>query len=513
MSNPGQWNVSEKVSQCVFPRLDTDRFFEDADYNAYICRLVDKNIGGFCIFNGNPEQVEQMIHKLQARTVTPLLMSADFENGLPMRLTEGTDFPHALGMGKLSHESVFKIAQAIAKEASGLGIRWNLAPVADVNTNPDNPVINIRSLGEDAEQVAQHVKSYIEGTQVEKVLACAKHFPGHGDTGKDSHFELPTVIHKLDRLSFIEFEPFREAIKTNVASIMLGHLSVPAIDDSGIPASLSPKVVSILREDLLFRGLIVTDALDMKAITNHYSSEKAAFLALAAGCDIALMPENPESVIKFITKLAEDDVEFHEKVDIAARRIILYKRKFGLIPQYQLLEEGKNLYINHAKMALNYSYEILEKSGVNELIPIPENISFAGFAFVKNDKAFRTASRFFTMLAQATENDCDFAYINTEIGDDEIKEMQKGIKDTGIIIFALFYRGLSAEERDFEMAELNRVMDKIATGKKRIVILFGNPYIKNYLNYDLIVLAYSDSFSSLAASVVMLTGREESLKF
>jgi beta-N-acetylhexosaminidase len=513
MSNPAQWDVFEKAAQCVFPRLDTEKYVDNDTYKADINRLVDMNIGGFCIFGGNPEQVEQMIHTLQARAKTPLLMSADFENGLPMRLSEGTDFPHALGLGYLSYESVFKVAQAIAKEASGMGIRWNLAPVADVNTNPDNPIINIRSFGDDPEKVAQHVKSYIEGTQVEKVLACAKHFPGHGDTSKDSHLELPSLDHPYERLSRVEFEPFREAIATNVASIMLGHLSVPSIDISGIPASLSAKVISILQNDLNFKGLIVTDALDMKAITDNYPADKAAILAIEAGNHIALMPETPELAIAEIAKFAENNIDFHEKLDIAVRKIVFYKRKFGLIPQYQILEEGKNLYMNHSKMALKYAYEIIQKTGETSLIPIPENTVFAGFAFVEKDKEFRAASRHFTMLAQATENDCDFAYINTGISDDEIEQMCQGVKDASIVIFTIFYRGISIDERDEKIQAINHIIDKIAYNKKKILLLFGNPYIKDYLKSDLFVLTFSDAFSSLAASVVLLTGREEALDF
>ena len=513
MSNPAQWTVTEKVAQCIFPRLDTDKYFGDKSYAESIIKLVDLNIGGFCIFGGNLDQVEQMVHTLQARTKTPLLMSADFENGIQMRLSEGTDFPHALGMGKLSYESVFKIAQAIAKEASGLGIKWNLAPVADVNTNRDNPVINIRSFGENQDEVAQSVKSYVEGTQVEKVLACAKHFPGHGDTGKDSHKELPVLNHDYERLSYIEFEPFREAIEANVASIMLGHLSVPAIDASGTPASLSPKVVQILREELNFRGLIVTDALEMKAISDNFAPAEAVIKSISAGNNIALMPLMPLEAIAELAEAADKDIELHEKLDESARKIILYKRKFGLIHQFQLLESNKNLFMNHSKMALKYAYEALGKIGDSTLLPIKENIVFAGFAFVDEDREFRSASRFFTMMAQATENDCDFGYINTNIGSDEIDEMKLGIKNAEIILFTLFYRGLPKDELAEKMDRINEIMDELSHGKKRIILLCGNPFIIDYLNADLFVLTFSDSFSSLAASVVLLSGRENSLDY
>jgi beta-glucosidase-like glycosyl hydrolase len=513
MSNPAQWSAADKVAQCIFPRLDTERFVEDKNYSDMMLKLSEMNIGGFCLFGGNPEQVEQMIHTLQAKAKTPLLISADFENGLQMRLSEGTDFPHALGMGKLGHEPIFKIAQAIAKEASGIGIRWNLAPVADVNTNKDNPVINIRSFGSSTLEVAQHVKSYIEGTQVEKVLACAKHFPGHGDTSSDSHVELPLLEHSYERLTDIEFAPFIEAIDANVATIMLGHLATPAIDNSLIPASLSSKVVQILREDLNFRGLIVTDALDMKAITNNYSNTEAAKMAAEAGVNILLMPENPQEVIEYLNKCAKSDHLFHEKIDISARKIVFYKRKFGLIPQYQLLESSKNLFINHAKMALQYAYDAIEKKGDESLIPLSEKVNFAGFAFVEKDREFRSASRLFTMMAQATENDCDFAYINTDIDDDEIDEFVNGVSEAELIIFTVFYRSITDNLTDLTIGKINGIMNKIAKNKKRIIINYGNPSYTDYFTGDLFVNTFSDSFSSLAASVVMLTGREEAMKY
>ncbi|GAB1370681.1 glycoside hydrolase family 3 protein [Candidatus Kapaibacterium sp.] len=513
MSNPSQWTIREKVAQVIFPRLDTEKYYEDEKYRKEIDNLAKLNIGGFCIFGGNPEQVEQMVHTLQARSKTPLLMSADFENGLPMRLSEGTDFVHAQGMNRLGHEAIFKIAQAIAKESKGIGIRWNLAPVADVNTNKDNPVINIRAFGDNPESVSQSVKSYIEGTQVEKVLACAKHFPGHGDTNQDSHLELPVLKHSYERISYIDFEPFREAIQSNVASIMLAHLNVPSIDSSGLPTSLSESAVKILREELKFNGIIVTDALEMKAITNHYTGAEAAQLAINAGVDALLMPVDNNDTIDFLTDLAAKNPTFHEKIDIATRRIVITKKKFGLIPAYQLLEPSKNLFINHSKMALKYAWDAIDLKGDKTVIPIDDKINFAGFAFIEKDKDFRSASRMFTMLAQATENDCDFAYINSEIDDEQLSEYKKGIQEANIVIFTINLRSIPIKEFNEKIQSLNTLMKDISTGKKRIIINYGNPSYSDYFDADLHINTFSDSFSSLAASIVMLTGREEAMNY
>ena len=221
----------------------------------------------------------------------------------------------------------------------------------------------------------------------------------------------------------------------------------------------------------------------------------------------------PLEAIAALAEAADKDIELHEKLDESARKIILYKRKFGLIPQFQLLESNKNLFMNHSKMALKYAYEALGKIGDSTLLPIKENIVFAGFAFVDEDREFRSASRFFTMMAQATENDCDFGYINTNIGSDEIDEMKLGIKNAEIILFTLFYRGLPKDELAEKMDRINEIMDELSHGKKRIILLCGNPFIIDYLNADLFVLTFSDSFSSLAASVVLLSGRENSLDY
>ena len=326
-----------------------------SSYKKEIHKLVEIGVGGFCIFNGEPDQVELLIQELQSISDTPLLFAADFEYGLPMRLTEGTSFPHAMALGKTHKPDNSRlVGKAIAKESKSIGINWNLAPVCDINSNPKNPIINIRSFGEDAETVSEHSSAYIEGTQSEKVVACAKHFPGHGDTEIDSHLDLPALSNNLDDLYSLELKPFESAISSGVKSIMVGHLAVPAIDSSGLPASLSKVVIKFLREAMKFNQIIITDALDMNAITSRFNPNESALLALQAGNDIALMPLNPIDAINYVTEIAKTDSELTIHLKKSAEKIYNLKRWCGLIPQFLLLNEKKPIFIENMKMALRF---------------------------------------------------------------------------------------------------------------------------------------------------------------
>jgi beta-glucosidase-like glycosyl hydrolase len=514
MNQTERWDIGRIAAQCIFPRLETDKFVESSEYKKNIHSLVKFGVGGFCIFNGDPNQVEIMIQELQSLSETPLLFAADFEYGLPMRLTEGTSFPHAMALGKtLKPENSKLVGKAIAKEAKALGILWNLAPVCDINSNPDNSIINIRSFGEDAEIVSEHSAAYIEGTQGEKVVACAKHFPGHGDTEIDSHLELPAINNNIDKLYSLELKPFESAISAGVKSIMLGHLSVPAIDNSGLPASLSKVVVKFLREALKFNGIIITDALDMNAITSRFNDNEAVLMALKAGNDIALMPMNPVEAIKYLTEIAENDIELSIHLKKSAEKIYNLKRWCGLIPQFLLLTEKKQIFIEHMKMALRFAYQALEFDGDLKLIPIPDKISFAGFAFLQRDNDLQNASRFFTMLSQATENDCDYAFVDDSITIEQINDYKEGIKDSDLLIFGLFYRAVAYHGSITISENILNAINEIAGNKRKIIILFGNPYIKKELKSDLFISTFSDSFASLAATVVALTGRKEALNY
>jgi len=328
------------LGELFMPRLNVAHFTNDPQYRERIERSVKEHrVGGFCVFEGAIETICSTVKSLQSLALQthgiPLLFSADFEYGLPMRLMEGgTEFPDAMALGRTGDVMLTKsVAQAIAREMQLLGIGWNFAPVADVNSNPKNPIINTRSFGEDPEFVSVYVRAYLEGLQTEGIAATAKHFPGHGDTYQDSHQELPSVSMNLERFNALEGVPFREAIDAGVETILTAHIAAPNLqkDLTGIPsqepASLSkPVLTELLRNRMGFKGVIVSDAMEMHAITKHYSDAEACQKAFEAGTDVILLPVDPDASYEaLLAKLKKGEID-KKKVQESVERIFKLKR-------------------------------------------------------------------------------------------------------------------------------------------------------------------------------------------
>lgn len=509
MARADSWNTKRIVTQCIIPRLDIDKFESDERYKSECRELSQRGVGGFCVFGGSPDLVERITQELQAFAQTPLIFCADFEYGLPMRLSEGTAFPHAMALGKADDEKItFDVAKSIALEAKSIGIDWNLAPVCDINSNKLNPVINIRSFGESTELVSRHAMVFINGTRAEKVIPCAKHFPGHGNTIIDSHLDLPVIEDSAETMLDNELLPFREAISNEVESIMIGHLAVRAYDDELLPASVSKKIITgLLRESLGYEGLIITDALDMKSITRLYNSGEAAVKALKAGANIALLPENPHEAIQSTITKADEDAALRWHLQNSANMLLELKRKAGLIPHYTILEDVTKTFMQHTKNALKYAYKAVEVRGDETILPLREDYQIAGFAFIESDRDMQSASRFFTMLAQAIENNADFGFIDSTIGEAQIEDLHDKTRDAELILFPVFYRAIDPEWS----AKMPMVIEKLAAGRRHIILFLGNPYISDIVSGNLNLFTYSDSFASLAAAIVKLTGREQAL--
>ena len=242
---------------------------------------------------------------MQRLATVPLMVGGDFERGASMRLEGATVFPHAMAFGAAGDPSLTRYEGEItAREARALGVHWVYYPVADVNNNPDNPIINIRSFGENPKDVAAHVKAFIEGAHADKknfVLTTAKHFPGHGDTAVDTHMNLATIPADRDRLERLELVPFKAAIEAGVDAVMTAHIAVPALAPPDVPATLSPAILTdLLRKQLGFKGLVITDALEMGGIAKGFSSGEACVRALEAGADTLLMPTDPDAAIRAV---------------------------------------------------------------------------------------------------------------------------------------------------------------------------------------------------------------------
>src|SRR5512137_1964264 len=310
-------SVREAVAQMVMPRIEGKRL-ADPSYRSEMSALAKDGIGGFILFGGDIEGTPRYLDELQSGAEVPLLVSSDVERGLGQQLEGGTRFPSqravasaVKGRSKKDVELLGRMLDAVRTETRAAGIHVVFSPVMDVNNNPDNPIICTRAFGEDPETVEWFGRQYIRGLQQngpdgkQDLLACAKHFPGHGDTDQDSHSVLPVIRADRSRLNRTELPPFREAVKDGVGMVMIAHLLVPVLDPVK-PVTFSKKVVTaLLREGMDFDGIIVSDALDMGALATEYPQDEIAIRAVEAGIDILLHPVDARATVDAVIKAVE----------------------------------------------------------------------------------------------------------------------------------------------------------------------------------------------------------------
>jgi beta-glucosidase-like glycosyl hydrolase/CubicO group peptidase (beta-lactamase class C family) len=335
--------VDEKIGQLLFTTYHGT--FTAADSPAYqqmMHEVRDLHAGGFILITRmTPLGIEKsqayptavLNNQMQSRSKLPLLIGADFERGSAMRLDEGTSFPTQMAIAADGDpRDAYTMGKITALEARQAGVHWIYAPVADVNNNPGNPIINTRSFGEDASRVSEFVSAYVRGVEENGGLATAKHFPGHGDTAADSHIDLPVIRVDRQRLDSLELVPFRAAIAAGAGSVMTGHLNVPALEpDPNTPATLSSHILTgVLREEMGFQGLVVTDAMDMGGITVRFAPGEAAVRAVLAGADCLLMPPVPDAAFEALQQAVKSGRISRERLDASVRRILEAKARLGL---------------------------------------------------------------------------------------------------------------------------------------------------------------------------------------
>jgi beta-N-acetylhexosaminidase len=338
--------IDEKIGQLLFTTYHGS--FTAADSAAYKQMLHDVNdlhVGGFILVTqSSPLGIVKsqvyptavLANQLQSKSKLPLLIGADFERGAAMRLDEGTSFPTAMALAAAGDpHDAYTMGKITALEARAAGVHWIYAPDSDVNNNPGNPIINTRSFGEDPHRVAEFVAEFVRGAQENSGLATAKHFPGHGDTAADSHIDLPVIRADKQRLEDLELVPFRTAIAAGVGSVMTGHLAIPALEpDLNTPATLSPKILTgLLRDELGYQGLIITDAMDMGGITVRYAPGEAAVRAVLAGADALLMPPVPDAAFEALQLAVKSGRISRERLDASVQRLLEAKARLGLYQQ------------------------------------------------------------------------------------------------------------------------------------------------------------------------------------
>ena len=315
---------------------------ESPEFKEVLHQVEENHVGGLIIVTDRgPLGLERsqvyptavITNELQRRAKVPLMVGADFEAGTGMRLDEGTSFPSAMAIAATGDPKLaYQAGKYTALEARAAGVQWVFAPDADINNNPDNPIINIRSFGEDPATVARYVSEFVRGVEENGAIATAKHFPGHGNVGVDSHISLPTVPGSRADLEKTELVPFRAAIAAGAGSIMPGHLAVPAFEpDPDVPATLSKNILTgLLRDDMRFRGLVITDALDMGGVTSTYSPGEAAVRSVLAGTDVLLMSPSPDAAIVGLEEAVRSRRISEKRIDASVRRILSAKARLGL---------------------------------------------------------------------------------------------------------------------------------------------------------------------------------------
>ncbi len=474
-----------------------------------VLSYIDKyKVGGICFFQGSPTQLTVLNNRYQQKSKVPILTSIDGEWGLGMRYPkQSISFPRALTLGAIQDNNlIYEMGTHIADHCKRVGIHVNFAPVVDVNNNPNNPVINNRSFGEDKYNVAAKSYAYMKGMQGNGVMACAKHFPGHGDTDTDSHYDLPVITHDRNRLDSVELMPFRSLIKQGIGSVMVAHLSIPAFDDRpNRPTTLSHNAVTnILRKEMTFGGLIFTDAMEMKGVTKHFKPGDADKEAFIAGNDIILLPENLKAGIESIKKGILDGSIPRERLDNSVKRILRAKYTLGLNSWKPLDQNNVEIDIND-----NNSIALKEKlienaitlaSDEDEIVPI-RKLHDMKFSSISVGSKFKTPMQ--TQL--------DF-YVTTKHNQlprlsskRDRQRITDSVKDSDYVIVGIHDMSKYASKNFGLNLENVAFLKELEKDKKLIIILFGSPYsLKFFDNFSNVIVAYEDdeTYQNLAAQSI-----------
>ena len=498
-------NDDQKIGQLFMVAAYSNR---DSTHIKEINKLITYyHIGGLCFFQGGPMRQAQQTNLYQAKSKIPLLVSIDGEWGLSMRLDSVVKYPKQMALGAISdNQLIYDFAKETARQCKRIGIHLNFAPVLDVNNNAKNPVINDRSFGEDKYRVAAKGIEYMRGMQDFGVMANGKHFPGHGNTDKDSHLSLPTLNRTKVQLDSTELYPFRELISRGLGSIMVGHLFVPAIDSTkNTASSISyPIVTTLLKKDLGFRGLVFTDALNMKGVSNFFAPGVVDAKALIAGNDMLLFTENVPNAYLEIKKAVVDSLITMTEIESRVYKILLAKYAVGLNKYQPVNMAGiyEDLNSNEAKLISMKLYEnaMTLLANKNDLIPFKqlENKTFAALSigadlnneFLNMCKNYADVTTF-SLKKDASLNDFDFLGKSL----DQYNTVIVGIHDMSRNESKNF--SISKQTKDF--------LGNLSQHSNVVVVVFGNAYsLRNFENLAPVLLAYEDNdfTRSLAAQAL-----------
>ena len=505
-------SLRDKIAQLVQIRV-AGKFInrQSQDFKKIEEQIKNNHIGGLVLFSGNVYESTMLLNDFQEMSQLPLLVSADFERGAAFRISDTTSFPWTMALGAAGDEDLaYRAGFITAQESRALGVHWIFAPVVDVNNNPDNPVINIRAFGEDPDAVSRLGIAFMRGAQAGGVLTTAKHFPGHGDTATDSHVDLPVVQSDRSRLERYEFVPFRRLINAGVDAVMTAHVAVPHLTrDTSIPATLSSEILTdVLKTSLGFRGIVVTDALEMGGITNKYSSGAAAVAAIKAGADVLLLPPDADQAINAVERAVLNGEIPVSRIDESVRKILDAKKHLQL-DQYRTTDLDK----------------------IGDLVSVPENFLLAqeiadrAVTVLKDEKRIlplKSSSRrmYGLVLTPALDSDSGTAFLNafrkhfpnakTEWGNarmpaDQLVAIDKSIEEADMIVIATLTR-LTTGQNSAIPDSHRHIVQKLAKSQKPVVwVCLGSPYLLRVapeMKTMLCTFSYSENSQIAAAKAL-----------
>jgi len=496
-------NVDEKIGQLFMVAAYTNK---DAAHEKFIKDLITKHhIGALIFFQDQAIKQVELTNEYQSLSRIPLLIGIDGEWGLRMRLKNTVAFPYNMALGAIRNDQLlYDMGKQMGKHMKREGVHINFAPVVDVNTNPLNPVIGNRSYGEDKNNVTRKAIAFTKGIQSENIMACAKHFPGHGDTAQDSHKTLPSVTHDRSRLDSVELFPYRKIINEGIGSVMIAHLSVPTLEQNvNLPSSLSHSIVTgLLKEEMGFKGLVVTDALNMKGSADFATSEEINLQAILAGNDLLDVPLNVAKSIGLFKKALAKGTLTEQRLDESVTKILKTKYWAGLHKFEPLKVENLMTDLNTVEDGL-LNRRLVENSvtlvqNKNDVLPI-KNLDKQKVAYVKLGK--HNNSPFVKRLQ-------DYTKVDVIKGSSASEFLQK-LKGYETVVIG-FHTSLGAYANYRIDDDELRILQEIAKKHKVILDVFASPYsllkIKSFENIDAVIVSYQNTSLSQDISAQMIFG-------
>jgi beta-N-acetylhexosaminidase len=486
--------IDEKIGQLFMVAAYSNK--NETEYATLEAQIKKYHLGGVIFFQGDPATQIKLTNRYQQAAKYPLMVGIDAEWGLGMRLDSTISYPRQLTLGAIQdNKLIFKMGEEIGKQHARMGIHVNFAPVVDVNNNSKNPVINDRSFGENRENVSEKGIAYMKGLQHVNILACAKHFPGHGDTDVDSHYDLPTITHSRARLDSIELYPFKQMIKEGVSSMMVAHLNIPALDATpNSPSTLSKKIVKdLLQKEMGFEGLIFTDALQMKGITKNLAEGQSSVKSFMAGNDVLLFPDNvPVAITQMKTAYSKGQIKLAD-IDKSVRKILLAKSWVGL-EQFQPIKEDSAVYDLNREASQLLKFQLIEAAitvvrDSAKLIPL-KDIASKKIASVTIGKD--AATPFTDMLNNYAEV-THFFLPNTD--DWSVYEkMLKTLEEYDIVLANTQGMSRFASKNFFLTTNATKFAQVLATKKNAILTVFGSPYsLEKFPGWKELIVGYEES--------------------